>query len=145
MQSEFTSYELEEIEILQNVINRTATNSLIIRGWALVVFFGIVLLLNAARNQALVGAFALLVFWYLDAYYLWQEKTYQALHKEIVQHKLDTGDGFFDLKTARREAAVGVPRPSELMLSKRLVVFYGALFTLPFAYAGILTALLNGG
>jgi hypothetical protein len=144
MQREWPSYELEVLSTIQNITKRMATNSLIIKGWTVVVV-GIILLLSSTEYQALIAVFALLVFWYLDAYFLQQKKMYRALYKEIVENKLNIGDDFFDIRTARYEAGIEVPRPSKSMLSKTLLIFYGSILTLMFASVGILFALSHGG
>jgi len=71
-----------------------ATNSFIIKGWTVVVL-GIILLLSSTLYQALIAVFVVLIFWYLDAYFLRQKKTYRALYNEIVENKVNTGDEFF--------------------------------------------------
>jgi len=139
-----SSYELETIGTIRHIINRMATNSFIIKGWTLAVL-GIILLLSSTRYQALIAVFALLVFWYLDAYFLREEKTFRALYNEIVENKLNTSDEFFDMRTARYEAGIEVPRPSKLMLSKTLLIFYGSIVALACAYVGILSVLPYGG
>jgi len=144
MQREWSSYELEVLSTIQNTAKRMATNSLIIKGWTVVVV-GIILLLSSTEYQALIAVFALLVFWYLDAYFLQQKKMYRALYKEIVENKLNIGDDFFDIRTARYEAGIEVPRPNKLMRSKTLLIFYGSILTLTFASVGILFALSHGG
>ncbi|MGB7900934.1 MAG: hypothetical protein WCG09_00570 [Halobacteriota archaeon] len=144
MQREWSSYELEVLSTIQNIAKRMATNSLIIKGWTVVVV-GIILLLSSTEYQALIAVFALLVFWYLDAYFLQQKKMYRALYKEIVENKLNIGDDFFDIRTARYEAGIEVPRPNKLMRSKTLLIFYGSILTLTFASVGILFALSHGG
>jgi hypothetical protein len=121
-----------------------ATNSFIIKGWAVAVL-GILLLLNGSRYQALTGVFALLVFWYLDAYFVRQKKMYRALYEEIVENKLNLSDEFFDMRTAQNEAGIEIPRSSTLMFSKTLLIFYGSFLTLTCAYVGILSALSCGG
>ena len=115
----FSPYELEVIGTIQHIINRMATNSFIIKGWTVAVL-GILLLLNGTRYQALIAVFALLVFWYLDAYFLRQKKTYKALYNEIVENKLNVSDEFFDMRTARNEAGIEVPRSSTLMRLKNV-------------------------
>jgi hypothetical protein len=140
MQREWDSYELETIGTIQHIINRMATNSFIIKGWTVAVF-GIILLLNGTRYQASIAVFALLVFWYLDAYFLRQKKTYRVLYDEIVDNKLNIGDEFFDIRTARCEAGIEVPRSSKLMLSKTLLIFYGSILALACACVAILSAL----
>jgi hypothetical protein len=140
MQREWDSYELETIGTIQHIINRMATNSIIIKGWTLAVL-GIILLLSGTWYQALIAVFAVLIFWYLDAYFLRQKKTYRVLYDEIVDNKLNIGDEFFDIRTARCEAGIEVPRSSKLMLSKTLLIFYGSILTLTCACVAILSAL----
>ncbi|MGZ4926067.1 MAG: hypothetical protein ACXV4B_06400 [Halobacteriota archaeon] len=140
MQRERSPYELETIRTIQHVRARMATNSLIIKGWVVAVL-GIVVLLGSTRYQALIAVFALLVFWYLDAYFQRQKKAYGALYNEIVENKLNIGDEFFDMKTAWYEVGIEVPRAGKLMLSKTLLIFYGSLLTLTCAYVGILFVL----
>ena len=140
MQREWYSYELETIGTIQHIINRMATNSIIIKGWTLAVL-GIILLLSGTWYQALIAVFAVLIFWYLDAYFLRQKKTYRVLYDEIVDNKLNIGDEFFDIRTARCEAGIEVPRSSKLMLSKTLLIFYGSILTLTCACVAILSAL----
>jgi hypothetical protein len=144
MQREWDSYELETIGTIQHIINRMATNSFIIKGWTVAVL-GIILLLNGTRYQASIAVFALLVFWYLDAYFLRQKKMYRVLYDEIVENKLNIGDEFFDIRTARYEAGIEVPRSSKLMLSKTLLIFYGSILALTCAYVWILSALSYWG
>jgi hypothetical protein len=143
MQRERSSYELETIGTIRHIINRMATNSFIIKGWTVAVL-GIVLLLSGALYQALIAVFAVLIFWYLDAYFLRQKKAYRALYNEIVENKVNTGDEFFDMRTARYEAGIEVPRPGKLMRSKTLLIFYGSIVALTCAYVGILFALSYG-
>ena len=140
MQREWDSYELETIGTIQHIINRMATNSFIIKGWTVAVL-GIILLLNGTRYQASIAVFALLVFWYLDAYFLRQKKTYRTLYNEIIDNKLNISDEFFDIRTARYEAGIEVPRSSKLMLSKTLLIFYGSILALACACVAILSAL----
>ena len=121
-----------------------ATNSLIIKGWVVAVL-GIIVLLGSTRYQALIAVFALLVFWYLDAYFQRQKKVYGALYNEIVENKLNIGDEFFDVRTARYEASTEVPRAGRLMLAKPLLIFYGSIVALACAYVGILSVLPYGG
>jgi|ERR1035437_3647971 hypothetical protein len=144
MQGERSSYELETIGTIQHIISRMATNSFIIKGWTVAVL-GIILLLSSTLYQALIAVFAVLIFWYLDAYFLRQKKTYRALYNEIVANKLNTGDEFFSMRTTRYEAGIEVPRPGKLMLSKTLLIFYGSILTLTCAYVGILSALSSVG
>jgi hypothetical protein len=110
------------------------------KAWSVAVL-GTTLLLIGTRSQALAAVFALLVFWYLDAYFQRQKITYRVLYDEIVEHQLNISDEFFNMRVARFEAGMEVPRQTQLMRSKTLLIFYGSILTLMLVYVWIVSAL----
>ena len=64
-------YMFKEIDIIQDIINRMAFNSFLIKGWT-VTLVSVALLLKGNTYQVLIAFIPLLAFWYLDAYFLWQ-------------------------------------------------------------------------
>ncbi|MDF2940231.1 MAG: hypothetical protein K0R66_873 [Gammaproteobacteria bacterium] len=76
----------KQIDLLQGCINRMANNSFLIKSWTVGL---IVLILTITRDstwKATVIVFLpLLAFWYLDAYFLEQERCYRARYQELVQ------------------------------------------------------------
>lgn len=75
---------------IQNVINRMANNSFLIKGWAITfVSLLFVLAVGQANNWFLLLSFIpLLSFWGLDAYYLRQERLYRKLYNEVRCKKM---------------------------------------------------------
>ena len=66
-------YMLKEIEIIQDIIRRMGFNSFMIKGWAITLVV-VSLLLKGTEYQVWIAFIPLLVFWFLDAYFLWQER-----------------------------------------------------------------------
>jgi hypothetical protein len=63
---------IKHLEFVQAVIARQASNSFLLKGWALTVaaaFFGFVAT-QLHWEVALVALLPVIVFWFLDAYYL---------------------------------------------------------------------------
>jgi hypothetical protein len=78
-----------QLEQIQNVIDRQASNSFKIKGWAVTLI--VVVLLFRSRDIHLAVAFIPLVgFWYLDSYYLRQEKKFRAIVRVYPQNDFAT-------------------------------------------------------
>jgi hypothetical protein len=124
-------YMLKEIELIQDIIKRMASNSFLIKGWAITLVVAS-LLLKGPRYQAWIAFVPLLMFWFLDAYFLWQERMYRALFSWVVSNRLRTTDHLFDLDAKRfKDSVDSVYRT---MLSTTLGWFYGLIGTLIVIY-----------
>ncbi|MER7112849.1 hypothetical protein ABT332_00015 [Saccharomonospora azurea] len=81
----FPADVVKHLEMVQAVISRLASNSFLIKGWALTatgVFYGLAVN-KSSWNFALLGAVAALMFWFLDSYYLRQERLYRRLYESV--------------------------------------------------------------
>ena len=77
--------KLKHLELIQGVINRLAGNSFYMKGWT-VVLLSALLVLVVREDQgdlSLLGLLPVLVFWGLDAYFLWQERLFRALYDRV--------------------------------------------------------------
>ncbi len=132
---ELKEFMLKEIEIIQEIIKRMAFNSFLIKGWT-VTLVAVTLLLKGSKYQILIAYIPLFVFWYLDAYFLWQERLYRQLYSWIIQNRLQTDEYLFDMNAYRfkdKEQSIwGV------MFSKTLKWFYGSIFILTLIYTILL-------
>lgn len=92
---------IKHLELIQGVINRMSSNSFMLKGWAVTLVAGIFALsANGADKRFFVITYIpVLVFWFLDAYYLFQERLYRLLYNEVRQ-KADK-DIDFDLRTEK--------------------------------------------
>ena len=78
--------KLKHLEFIQNVITRMNTNSFQIKGWAITIVAATLALYASTKNECfiLVGVFPSLIFWFLDAYYLTQERKFRGLYNDIA-------------------------------------------------------------
>lgn len=116
----------KEIDLIQNIINRLAKNSFLIKGWAITLISVINIF---SENQFLYCILILIGFWCLDAYYLYMERRYRELYLWVIKNREKNSDFLFDLNTYREglinETSIGLYIKS--LLSKTMILFYALL------------------
>jgi len=124
-------FMIKELEMIQGIINRMANNSFLIKGWVIVLVI-VILLLKGNKYQASIAFIPILVFWFLDAYFLRIERLYRRLYNWVKDNRLKTKDFLFDLNYKR----FGKEEQSilRIMFSITLVLFYGSIFILTLIY-----------
>jgi hypothetical protein len=77
--------KLKHLEFLHNTINRMSTNSFIIKGWAVTLLSAIFVLADKETNQNYIILMFIVipVFWYLNSYFLLQERKFRDLYDEV--------------------------------------------------------------
>jgi len=125
-------YMLKEIDIVQDIIKRMAFNSFMVKGWAITLVV-VTLLLKGAKHQVLIAFIPLLVFWFLDAYFLWQERMYRKLYDWVISNRLKTDEHLFDMNAYRFKDKV--QSRFRIMFSITLGWFYGSIAVLIAIYA----------
>lgn len=77
--------KLKHLELIQGVINRMASNSFKLKGWAVTLASGVFALASkdADKMYFLITYVLVIVFWLLDSYYLWQERLYRTLYNDV--------------------------------------------------------------
>ena len=124
-------YMLKEISLIQEIIKRMASNSFMIKGWAVTLVVA-TLLLKGNKHQVLIAFIPLLVFWFLDAYFLWQERMYRKLYDWVVANRVKTDEHLFSMNAYRfKDEVQSIPG---VMFSITLRWFYGSLAILTLAY-----------
>lgn len=123
---------VEELKIIQDIIKRMAFNSFVIKGWAITLVVA-TLLLKGDRYQALIAFIPLFVFWFLDAYFLQQERLYREIYKWVVANRLKTDEHLFDMNAYRFKD--NVQSKLRIMFSITLGWFYGSVGILTAIYA----------
>ena len=73
------------LEMIQGIINRMASNSFMLKGWAVTLVAGIFALAAKDSNKLyfIITYVPIFVFWGLDAYYLRQERLYRKLYDKV--------------------------------------------------------------
>ncbi len=116
--------KLAHLEMIQSVITRMASNSFALKGWAVTLVAGLFALSGKDANQFyyLVTYIPIVVFWYLDAYYLCQERMYRNLYEKV--RKLDEDKIDFSMNAAAREFQTDKTTVANCFLSKTILGFY---------------------
>lgn len=125
-------YLLKEVEVIQGIINRMAFNSFLIKGWAITLVV-VALLLKGAKYQVWIAFIPLLVFWFLDAYFLWQERMYRKLYDWVITSRLQTDENLFNMNAYRFKDEV--QSKLRIMFSITLGWFYGSIAVLIIIYS----------
>ena len=116
--------KLAHLEMIQAVITRMAGNSFALKGWAVTLVAGLFALSGKDANQFyyLVTYIPIVVFWYLDAYYLCQERMYRNLYEKV--RKLGEDEIDFSMNAAAREFQTDKTTVANCFLSKTILGFY---------------------
>ena len=120
---------MRHLDMIQAVITRMATNSFMLKGWAVTLIAGVFVLSSKDSNPLffLIAYIPIVLFWFLDSYYLQLERKFRVLYKQIGSR--DEPDLTFDIKA-----------PSSTNIDKTM--YYQSLFSITEAWFYIPTALL---
>lgn len=132
-------YMFKEIDIIQDIIKRMASNSFLIKGWAITLIV-VTLLLKGNNYQSLIAFIPLIAFWILDTFFVKKEREYRMLYKWVIKNRLKTDDFLMDMDTKRLkkdkdyEDEYKVAHMLVVAFSITLIAFYGAVLLMLFAY-----------
>ena len=110
---------IKHLLMIQNVIDRMANNSFLLKGWSVVLISALfVLMKNQSVHEFIkwLPLLPLIAFWSLDGYFLRQERLYRKLYDTVRQQ--DTTD--FSMNASIYE----VPSWTKTCLSTTLIIFY---------------------
>ncbi len=117
--------KMKHLEFIQSIINRMARNSFFLKGWSVTLVAAIFALSAKDSNATLVPVAYMpaIIFWFLDAYFLRQERLYRNLYdhvRQLNEHNID-----FNLNATM----YSTPKDSyfAVMFSITLRMFHGGL------------------
>jgi hypothetical protein len=117
----------KEIDLIQACIARMASNSFLLKGWAVSIIAVILALADKALNPALLSAVVLIPlisFWYLDAFFLRTERMYRKMYAWVIEKRsANDNSHLYDLNPHR--FADDVDSTRKTMWSITLRWFYG--------------------
>jgi len=78
--------KMKHLEFIQNVITRMNKNSFLIKGWAITIVSAILAIYASTKNCYFVlsAIFPTVIFWFLDTYYLTQERKFRGLYNDVA-------------------------------------------------------------
>ena len=113
----------KHLEFIQEVINRMARNSFIIKGWAVSLVSALAALAANDTNQKfiIIAYFPVITFWFLDGYYLYQERLFRKVYdKNRTNQNTD-----YSMNTS--EFDNGIIDWFSACISKSIILFYGVI------------------
>lgn len=119
----------KEIDLIQGVINRMAHNSFLLKGWTITIIVAVLaltkdtLVTNDITYFSLILLIPLIVFWYLDAFFLHKERCYIKLYDWVIENRMKTEEFQYNLNYKRFEKEV--ESIAKIMRSDTLLTFYG--------------------
>ena len=119
-----TEEQLKHLDYIQNVINRMNANSFKIKGWMVTLVSALMALyLNSKTTWLIIAVFIpIFVFWFLDAYYLLQERKFRHLYEEAVKGKIPVLSMEIKSDNSIRLSLIGT------IISKTILPLYGTMF-----------------
>lgn len=118
---------IEEIKIIQDIIKRMASNSFSVKTWTITLVV-ITLILRGDSNHAYIAFLPLFAFWFLDAYYLQQERLFREVYKWTIKYRPENDDKIFELNPQNFKDKI--ESIFNTMFSISILPFYGSIFFL---------------
>ncbi len=77
--------KFKHLDYIHNTINRMSSNSFIIKGWTISIVSILFIFTDNDINKKFItiSLLAVLVFWYLNGYFLQQERKFRALYEKV--------------------------------------------------------------
>lgn len=118
----------KEIDLVQDIIKRMAGNSFLVKGWLITLFTtAMVFIKDLPTSNNLLFAilailFAIVSFWYIDAFFLHKEKCYRALYEHIISNRESANRKLYSLDY--RPFVKDIPNVLKLMWNTTIFPFY---------------------
>jgi len=117
--------KVKHIEMIQGVVNRMANNSFLLKGWSVILVSALFAL--AAKDSDIdfipLAYFPALAFWFLDGYFLQQERLFRKLYDRVRAMKEEDIDFSMDTSTVKKEVSCWAC----VCFSKTLFIFHGVI------------------
>lgn len=85
---------IEEIKVIQDIIKRMASNSFNLKTWTITLIVATILFSNGGK-YSIIAYVPLIAFWYLDSYYLKQERLFRKVYNWTVKYRISHDDKLF--------------------------------------------------
>lgn len=116
--------KMKYLDLIQGVITRMANNSFLLKGWTVTLLAGIFALADGNANLwfYFIAYVPIVTFWFLDSYYLQQERLYRAIYKRAIE--IDEENVTFDLTPTEEDLGQENVKFDNCLLSKTEKWFY---------------------
>lgn len=117
--------KLKYLEMIQAIISRQANNCFSVKGWCVTLVVALFALATSSDDTrfAIIALFPVCMFWMLDGYFLWQERSFRDLYNSVC--KLDPNEIDFLMDT--RPLRNNYNTLKKAVLSLTTMIFYGTV------------------
>lgn len=126
---------IEEIKVIQDVIKRMASNSFSVKTWTITLIVA-TLLFKGSNEHIFIAFIPLIAFWFLDSYYLKQERLFREVHNWITTYRLENDDKLFNLNPTPFNGKV--QSIFRIIFSVSTLPFYGSILIMLTGYISII-------
>lgn len=126
----------KHLEMIQDVINRMASNSFLFKGWSITIIAAISAFAAKDTNPVLmiIPIVSSLLFWAVDGYYLMLERAFRGLYNEVAKKPVTNID--FKMNVTNR--GIELKDWFKTLFRPILVAFYGTVIITLLVLVGIL-------
>ncbi|MDH0759348.1 hypothetical protein N5C70_21925 [Pseudomonas juntendi] len=114
--------KIAHLTFIQDVINRMAANSFLVKGWTIALVAALLAIAadKITLTYTIIVLFPVILFWWLDTFYLTQEKLYRKLYDEVSLK--NNAEINFDMNASVYKSNISSFK--EIALSKSVGPFY---------------------
>lgn len=82
--------KIKHLEFIQNIITRMNTNSFQVKGMAITIVSALLAIYASEKKPdfLIISIFPIFLFWFLDAYYLTQERKFRGLYNDLLKDNI---------------------------------------------------------
>lgn len=83
----YTEDNRKHFDYLQSIISRMNENSFLIKGWTVTIVSALMALAASSKEWQFlaISILPIIIFWYLDAYYLSQERKFRQFYNKAIE------------------------------------------------------------
>ena len=120
----------QHLEFIQSVITRMNTNSFQIKGMTITIVSALIAIYATTTNIAFVflGIVPTLLFWFLDSYYLQQERKFRGVYNNVAGLKNDVEVKLYEMPIQKFQG--GQYCFCKVFFSKTIAWLYGTIVLL---------------
>lgn len=117
----------QHLEFIQNVITRMNTNSFQIKGMAITIVSALIAIYASNSNIAFIflGIAPTILFWFLDSYYLQQERKFRGVYNNVAGLKSDVEIKLYEMPIHKFQG--GQYCFCKVFFSKTIACLYGTI------------------
>lgn len=127
-----TNVQIKHLEFIQNSITRMNKNSFQIKTFTITLVAALLAVYASSKNVyfLIITLFPTVLFWFLDAYYLQQERKFRGVYNHITGLKKILALQIQDFEMPIHKFVDGEFGYRQVLFSKTIVWFYGSILGL---------------